>query len=65
MLVARALATVTLRSPADANLVDEAGSSAGGDEVFTAALVAVEDILGVKLVEPEPSEMVGGNRFRL
>ena len=37
VLVAVALATVPLGAASDANLVDEAGSSAGGDEVAAAA----------------------------
>jgi len=51
MLVADALAPVTLRSHgAYANLVELAGLGAGRDKVATGSLVALEDVLGVELV---------------
>jgi len=66
MLVADALAPVTLRSHgAYANLVDLAELATARDEPTAAAPVDLEDVVGVKLVESEPAKMVGGNRFRL
>ena len=63
VLVASTLATVSLMTASDANLVDDAGGSTARDEPTPAALVAVENVLGVKLEEPKPSEDVGGRWF--
>ncbi len=57
---ASALTFVALGPGADADLVQTAGRGAGGDDVAAAALVGVEDLVGVELVNAEAAEDVGG-----
>ncbi len=64
MLVADALATIPLRTyGAYANFVELVRLATGGDEPPSGALVASENVLGVELVESEPSKDVGGRSF--
>ncbi len=61
MLVAAALAAISFRAHrAHADLIGEVGSTPGRDEPLTATEIVVEDVVGVKLEEPKPSEDVGG-----
>jgi len=60
MLRALALAPIALGTNADANLVDPAGLSATRDDPPTASLVALKNVLSVKLEEAEPSKNIGG-----
>lgn len=66
MLVAlepRAFTTVALRAGADTDLVDLVGLGAGRDEPTTAALVASEDLVAVKLEEPKAPKNVAWGVF--
>ncbi len=56
-----ALAAVAANT--DADLVKPVRLGAGGNEVFTAALVGGEDLVSVKLENAEPAEDVSGSRF--
>jgi hypothetical protein len=65
MLKATALAPAALRAATDANLMDVATRGAGRYEVAPSTLVAGENVLAMKLVKSEPSQVVGGERLHL
>ena len=60
-----ALAAVALGAGADADLVHPVRLGAGGDDVAAGALVGVEDLVGVELVEAEAAEDVSGGGWVL
>ncbi len=57
---AAALAAVALGPGADADLVQPVRLGAGGNDVAAGALVGIEDLAGVELVNTESAEDVGG-----
>ncbi len=60
---ALALTAVALGTGADAHLVERARLGTTRDEVTPAALVAIEDLVAVKLEDAEPSQDVSGGSF--
>ena len=62
-LEAGAFAAVALRAGADADLVEPASLGAARDEPTAAALVAVEDLVAVKLEETGAAKDVSGLCF--